>query len=319
MSCARAWTVAGFALLACIPVLAVGCGAVGTRSSGPVPWVNRTVARYEIPRPKLIPYPVSAPPCRVNQLRVSQGSGGAAAGTQYERLLFRNVGTRSCLLHGYPTITGVNDGARSLLQARREGVVFFQLVPSDVRPGGHTFLDLATSDGCNDGRNKATVYRKLEIAVRGVGTVRAPADVQIRDVCGLYVSSFGLPARYTPLAPRPGTVGTLWATLHLPPTVPAGRVLAYTITLSNRTWTPVKLTPCPGYNEGIYEVGFHVRRWLALNCGTVHVIAPHHGVRFAMEFSIPAKTPPGSAKFAWSLNTPNGPFAGRAITVRPGH
>ncbi|HEX5246994.1 MAG TPA: hypothetical protein VFW41_07670 [Gaiellaceae bacterium] len=78
----------------------------------------------------------------------------------------------------------------------------------------------------------------------------------------------------------------------------------------------MKFTSCPGYTEGIYEVGFHVQRWFALNCASVHVISAHSEVRFAMELSIPAKTPPGYAKFAWSLNTPNGPAAGRVITVR---
>ena len=318
MSRARSWTIAGYALLACVPALAIGCGSARTQSSGPVPWVDRTVARYEIPPPKLIPYSVSAPLCRASQLRVRQGRGGAAAGTQYERLVLTNVGARTCLLRGYPTITGVNEGTRSPLRVRREGVVFFQLVPTDVRPGGHSFLELATSDACNGGRNKPTVYRQLEIAVRGVGTVRAPAHVEIADVCGLYVSYFGLPARYTPVAPQPGTAGTLWATLHLPPTVQAGHVLAYTITLSNRTGTAVKVKPCPGYNEGIYEVGFHVRRWLALNCSTVQVIGSHQAVRFAMELSVPARMPAGRAKFAWSLDTPYGPFAGGVITVRQG-
>jgi hypothetical protein len=302
--------------LVCAPEITAGCGSTGHRASGPVPWVNRPVARYETPAPKVTPYPASAPACRASQLRVSQGRGGAAAGTLYERLVFTNKSKHPCLLRGYPSITAITgNGARSPLPARREGFTFFYLVPADVRAGGHSFLALATGDGCNGGTNKPVIYRSVNIATPGGGTVHAPANVQISDVCGLYISSFGLPARYTPLAPAPGTAATLWASVQLPKTVRSGSKLMYTITLSNRTKTPVKLTPCPGYNEGIYTSGLVVRRWLSLNCATVHAIPAHKHVRFAMVLSIPAKTPPGIAKFGWSLNTPTGPFVGRVITV----
>jgi hypothetical protein len=302
--------------LVCVPGLSAGCGSTSHRISGPVPWVNRPVARYEVPAPKVIPYPTSAPACRAGQLRVSQGRGGAAAGTLYDRLVFTNIGKRACLLRGSPAITGVTEnGVRSPLRARRQGFTFFYLAPADVPAGGHSVLGLATSGACNGGTNKAAIYRSLNIAIPGGGTLHAPADVQISEVCGLYISSFGLPARYTPLPPAPGTAASLTASVQLPKTVRPGSKLIYTVTLSNRTATPVKLTPCPGYNEGIYASGLVVRRWLSLNCATVHAIPAHHHLRFAMELSVPAKTPPGIAKFGWSLNTPTGPSVGRIITI----
>jgi Domain of unknown function (DUF4232) len=312
-------TTAALALAICVPGIAAACGSTGRRASGPVPWVNRPVARYEVPAPKVIPYPVSAPACRAGQLRVGEGRGGAAAGTLYERLVFTNIGKQACLLRGYPSISGMSEnGARSPLRARREGFTFFYLVPADVRAGGHSFLALATGDGCNGGTNKPVVYRRLDIAIPGGGILHAPADVQISEVCGLYISSFGLPARYTPRAPAPGTAATLWASVRLPATVRPGGKLIYTVTLSNRTATPVKLTPCPGYTEGIYASGLVVRRWLSLNCATVRVIPAHQRVRFAMELAIPAKAPPGPTKFGWSLNTPFGPSVGRIITIGAG-
>jgi hypothetical protein len=308
----------GCALVTCTPLLAVACGSRSAPSARQVPWVNRTVPRYEVPVSKVIPYPVSAPACRAGELRVSQRRSRVAAGRLYERLVFNNVGERACLLRGYPTITGVAaNGVRSPLMAPRTGLGASELVPSDMRAGGHSFLDLATSNACGGRTNKPTIYRRLEIAAPGVGTIHAAANVEITKICALYASSFGLPARYTPVAPTPGTVGSLWASVQIPQTVRVGRVLTYTITLSNRTRTPVTLTLCPGYTEGVYEVGFHVRRSLALNCATVHTISPRHRVSFAMELSVPARTPSGQAKFDWSLNTPNGPSAGRIITVRP--
>jgi Domain of unknown function (DUF4232) len=313
----RTRTTAALVFAVCVPGITAACGSTSHRGSGPVPWVNRPVGRYEIPAPKMIPYPTSARACKASQLRVRQGRGGAAAGTEYERLVFTNVSGQPCLLRGFPTITDATaSGARSPLPARREGFTFFQLVPADVRAGGHSYLSLATSGACNGGTNKPVIYRRLDITITGGGTLHAPANVQISDVCGLCISSFGLPARYTPLAPAPGTAATLRASVQLPKTVRAGSKLMYTITLSNRTTTTVKLTPCPGYNEGIYASGLVVRRWLSLNCATVQDIPAHGHVRFAMELSIPAKTPPGIAKFGWSLNTPTGPSVGRAITVR---
>ena len=76
-----------------------------------MPWVNRPLPRYEIPAPKVIPYPTSAPPCHASELRISQGRGGAAAGTLYERLVFTNIGRRTCLLRGYPTINALGPTA----------------------------------------------------------------------------------------------------------------------------------------------------------------------------------------------------------------
>lgn len=305
------------ALVAGLCFIGLGAGCTSARhAGGPIPWVNRPVARYEVPTPTLIPYPVSAPACRASKVRIGQGRGGAAAGTLYERLVFTNVGKRSCLLHGYPMITGVDSrGRRVRLRPRREGFTFFQLVAANVSPGAHTFIGLATSDGCEGGTRKPIVYRELTISIGDGETVRAAPDVRVEEVCGLFVSNFGLPARYAPLKPAPGTPATLSASAQLPKTIHPGKLLTYTVTLSNRTATEIVLDPCPAYNEGIYASGLVVRRWLALNCDTVHTIAPHSKVRYAMELAIRATAPPGVAKFGWSLDTPTGPSIGRVISV----
>ena len=83
-----------------------GCSS-GHDARVPVPWVNRPLPRYEVPAPQVIPYPTSAPPCHASELRISQGRGGAAAGTLYERLVLTNIGGRTCLLRGYPTISAL--------------------------------------------------------------------------------------------------------------------------------------------------------------------------------------------------------------------
>jgi hypothetical protein len=298
---------------------ASGCGS-SRHATGRVAWVDRPVARYVIPAPKLVPYPTSAPACRASQLRVSQGRGGAAAGTAYEQLVFTNLGHGACLLRGYPTIAAIDPGGRRVrLRPRHAGLTFFELTPADIEPSGHSFLGLATGDACNGGTRKATIYRQLRVTVGSGETVHAVPAVSIREVCGLFLSSFGRPARYTPLAPAPGTPGTLRASARLARTVRAGRVLIYTITLSNPTSTDVALKHCPSYNEGIYAAGHVMRRWLALNCDRVRTIPAHTHVRYAMELAIPAATSAGIAKFGWSLDTPNGPSVGRIIRVIQAH
>ncbi len=146
-------------------------------------------------------------------------------------------------------------------------------------------------------------------------TVHAGAGVRITEVCGLYLSSFGLPARYTPLAPAPGAPATATVRVQFPASVHPGAVLHYTITLSNPTKTPITLQPCPGYSEGIYASGLVIRRSFALNCDAVHAIGADEHVRYAMELAVPSRAAAGVAKFSWGLNDPNGPFAGRIIRI----
>jgi hypothetical protein len=132
---------------------------------------------------------------------------------------------------------------------------------------------------------------------------------------GSFLSGFGLPARYTPLAPAPGTPATATVRVDLPASVRAGTILHYTITLSNPTKTTIMLRPCPGYSEGLYASGLIVRRSLELNCDNVHTIGADQHVRYAMELTVPSRAAAGIAKFSWSLNDPNGPFAGRIIRI----
>lgn len=74
---------------------------------------------------------------------------GAAAGNIVERFAFTNTSQTTCLLGGFPTITGRGpDGLMHLLRRRRSasGTFFGQLVRADIRPGRHAWLDLATND-----------------------------------------------------------------------------------------------------------------------------------------------------------------------------
>ena len=279
--------------------------------------MNRPLPLYVIPEARLIPYSTSARPCRPQQLRVSQGRSGVGLGNRLEELVFTNVGARPCLLRGYPTISAeTSAGSRRALRPRRGGTYFGKLVPADLPPGGHVFLDFGTSNcGCRcEGVTPTVRYRHLVFTLSQGGSVRA-ANVAITEDCFLSMSEFGLPARYSQPRARPGTAGVLHARIRLPATVGAGTTLRYTVTVGNPTGTTVVLRPCPGYTEGVYILGLGARRSFALNCDSVHAIPARSQVRYAMRFRVPRRAVPGFAKFGWNLNTPTGPFAGGGIRI----
>lgn len=280
-----------------------GCSA-GKRAS-PVPWVNRPRPHYSLPEPKVVRYPATAPSCRPSQLRVEPGRRGVGTGNLFERLVFTNVGKRPCLLRGYPAITAETPTGRRILRPRHFNL---GLVPTNLPPGGRTFLDFGTSDcGCACVRPHPVRYRNLVFTLPGGGRLSTRASIVVD--CFLDMSPFGLPKRLEEPKAQPGTAGTLKARINLPRIVRAGATIFYTVTLTNPTDVAVSLRPCPGYTDGL-------GRSFALNCDTVHAISPHGHVDYAMRTRIPEKyTRNGVAKVAWSLNTPTGPHAAAAARV----
>lgn len=291
-----------------------GCASGGSaRAAGPVPWVDRPLPLYHVPAAKPIRYPTTAPPCRAGQLRVSQGHLGGAAGNEAEPFLFTNIGSNTCLLRGYPTVSAETaTGSRQALHPHH-GIFFGPLVPTDLPRGHHAFLDFGTGTGCDGGAGPVVRYRQLAFALPQGGVVRA-GKATIAEQCGLTMSDFGLPERYA--GPRPGTPGALRAGVHLTARLRTGSTdLRYTVTLSNPTAKAVRLKPCPGYTEGVYTSGLAVHRSFALDCGAVHVIPAHGHVVYAMRLALPHGLAAGVVKLGWNLDTANGPFAGKGLVV----
>jgi hypothetical protein len=304
----------GWCLLALLLVFGdCGCGSGRSAASAhaPVPWVNRPRPRFTIPQPKLVRYPTTAQPCRPSQLRVSSGRGGVATGNALEELVFTNTSGRPCLLRGRPTVTGeAASGERRVLKPR-PGTFFGELVPADLEPGKHVFLDFGTSDcGCHCLQPHPVRYRNLVFRLPQGG--RVATSVSIVVDCFLDISSFGLPVRYDEPRARTGTVGSLRARISAPRTARAGATLSYIVTLWNPTDAAILLRPCPGYTDA-------TGRSFALNCDTVHAISPHGHVRYAMRLPIPEQDARiGVAKVVWRLNTPTGPSAATAVRVTGG-
>jgi hypothetical protein len=305
-------------------------GATST-DGGVVTWVNRPAPSYAPPTPTPLPYTTAAPVCRVDQLRATGAVVGAAAGNVDERFAFTNVSDSTCLLRGFPTISGLApDGRRVLLHpARSPGGTFFgPEEPSDMPPRHHVYLDLGTEDvTCS--LSHPIVYRKLAFRLPGGSSLTSHA--RLPRLCGGWeMSPFGLPPRTTAnIPPRPGSPDTLRVTISLPK-ARAGTTLRYIVTLANHTKAAVRLAPCPSYTETMYVVykvvnGEH--RWWPgqprinpsyfLNCDDAPVIAAGRRVRFGMRLQVPPM-PPGLAKFAWVLNTPAQPATGTMLTITRG-
>ena len=294
-----------------------GCASSGSpHADGAVPWVNRPLPLYRPPAAKLIRYPTTAPACRAAQLRVVQGRFGGAAGNDVEPMLFTNIGSRTCLLRGYPTVTAETAaGGRVTLHPRR-GTFFGPMTPADLLPGRHIFLYFATATGCEGGSKPGLHYHNLAFTLPQ-GGVLSGGRVSILRQCGLDMSAFGRPQQYVDPKARPGTAGTLTATASLTAIKPGTKELDYVVTLFNPTARTVRLVPCPGYTQNLYSPGVAVlHRSFRLNCDSVRAIRPHGHVRYAMRLTLPA--PPrsgGVVKFVWALDTPNGPFVGRGFFV----
>jgi hypothetical protein len=259
-------------------------------------------------------YPTLAPPCRIDRVRVTNAGGGAAAGNVLQRFRFANSGRATCLVRGYPTITALAPGGRRVrLHPRRSGTFFGALVPADMTPGHHVYLDLGSQDvTCNV--THPVVYRDLTFGLPGGSTL--PSHARLTRFCGGWeMSRFGLPPRTTAtIPPRPGSLDTLRASLHAPTALRAGTTLHYLVTLTNPTDTPVRLAPCPSYTEAIVSRQSVRSQAFFLNCDTVHVIAPGRHFGYRMRLPI-LRMPRGWAKLAWHLDTPREPATATVIAI----
>jgi hypothetical protein len=325
-------------IVACVLLASVAAcgetraGGASAHGGGIVDWVDRPAPSYTPPAPTPLPYPTTAPICRVEQLRATGAVVGAAAGNVDERFTFTNVSDATCLLRGFPTISGLApDGRRVRLDPTRSpnGTFFGTEEPSDMPPDHHVYLDLGTEDvTCS--LSHPIVYHELTFGLPDGSSLTSHA--RLPRLCGGWeMNRFGLPPRTTAtIPPRPGSPDTLRVTISPQLETRADATLRYVVTLANRTKVAVRLVPCPSYTETMYVVytvinGKHrwwpgqprIRPSFFLNCDEVRVIAPGRRVHFSMRLQVPPM-PPGLAKFAWLLNTPAQPATSTMLTITRG-
>ena len=110
-----------------------------------------------------------------------------------------------------------------------------------------------------------------------------------------------MPGAAATISPIPAEA--LRVTLGAPAQAVAGQPLRYTALLANPGTTPIRLTPCPTYQERLNAPGGSVVREYVLNCTAAPVMAPGERVAFAMVLDVPVSLPPTSdAALVWILD-----------------
>lgn len=118
--------------------------------------------------------------CSFSSLEISHAGVGVAAGHWGDRLLFRNVGSTSCSLNGYPTVIGVQSGfpiREEPIRPTQSGYIGYQTKdgsgPVELRPGESASAILegtnapAETGGIDPGSEGCSVYSGMRVGVPG--------------------------------------------------------------------------------------------------------------------------------------------------------
>ncbi|MDA8208003.1 MAG: DUF4232 domain-containing protein [Actinomycetota bacterium] len=130
-----------------------------------------------------VPSGEGMPACAGQHLQVSMGRNGAAAGTVFVSLQFKNVSSLPCSLQGWPSVVGeLASGAQvAASKSDQPPLGMDQTAPSAVllpANGGVAEAQLAGSDVPSSGVGECPTFTYLLIAAPGTGTTsRIPAFV----------------------------------------------------------------------------------------------------------------------------------------------
>ena len=264
---------------------------------GVVPWADRPAP----PEPAAsYPPPPHAPACQPGQLRVATVQGGALAGdTLIGVVTATNVGRTVCSLVGTPSAAGLVTTSGRTVPVRLASGRLPGGADSDLPPGDQARLTVEYEGGGSPGC--AAIWpRALRLTLPSGGTVEVVKPLFPTVSCpALGVGAFYVRGADVPL---PMPLDALRVTLHVPATVRAGTVLAYTVTLSNPTSGPIGLVPCPGYWAHGFVNGESVVHD-QLNCDGHTAIAAGQSLTFAMRIPVPDQADPGAPLY-WHLDTP---------------
>ena len=259
-----------------------------------VPWADDPVA---IPSPTPPALPAGVPLCTASDVVGRAGQHGVGLGSFHLAVNFyARPGLRCALRYG-PQVLGLRADGTTQTVSRGATSGYANPIAVVTSTVGAS-VDVSAGDSCPAilaGRHD--VLSTLRITMPGGGVVDVTVPSGFDDECGGGADYFTTMTPETIPPPSP-----LTATMDAPPTVRAGDLLRYTVTLANPTDTPVSFDPCPTYTESVATFGgpgkttFTQLRY-RLDCSTVQSIAPRSAVTYAMQLAVPADQLPGSAKF----------------------
>jgi hypothetical protein len=159
---------------------------------GAVPWADRPGRFFEPSPLPAHPLTANARPCTASDVRVVPDGGNGGGGHSYQTFVFRNIGTTTCVLRGYPSVVASEPGKADVTAA--DGGFFVGRERSgNMPPGGVTALSIETERDCparyaHPDRYPALVYRTVTVGIPGGGHVVISQRFDV--LCGLYTGQF---------------------------------------------------------------------------------------------------------------------------------
>ncbi len=282
-----------------------------------IPWIDAPVAKpKDLPDPNAqITHRVLYRRCTAADLIGAFGRGGAGMGSASEVVSFTNRSRTPCSLDQGPiAISNVEaDGLAHSLTLGAPGFGHGLDAVANLSPGQNAQTELWESDSCAAFQHPLPIVR-VDFRLPDQSVVQVPADpakFQAPVDCRLLASWFGTPHHEVPEPAYP--TDPLVVTTTLPSRVRAGRVVDYTVTLTNPTGHAVSLTPCPSYEEAAISFAVQAKSdvvhvFYRLNCAGHRDVGAHSALTFAMQITAPRVA--GGGKFFWGL-LPAGGGAGR--------
>jgi hypothetical protein len=137
---------------------------------------------------------VANPSCRGSNLVGAFVRNQVGAGHEVTTIAFTNVGPKTCLLGGYPTIIGLRGAKQYRLRVTGHGTYGGNLRPTDLAPRMSGALIVSTGDLCGPTYGvlpPSQIYSGMIVVLpKNEGTVQVP-DVTFDTTCGLAVSQLG--------------------------------------------------------------------------------------------------------------------------------
>jgi hypothetical protein len=136
-----------------------------------------------------------ARPCGADDVQVDRRTGANGAGGHSLHILaFHNVGTRTCVLQGYPAVVASAPGLPDVVGT--DGSFFPELGTADLAPGGIAYLGLEEDTYCAarpGGNGSGLRYTHVAITLAGGGTVPFDLPGPMDLACGLHLQAFSVP------------------------------------------------------------------------------------------------------------------------------
>jgi len=319
-------------VLVVLAVALCGCAAGSHLAAGmrngpadPVPWISATPTTMLLPTPSPTVIPAGTRPCQAADLQAVFGGIGALTGGQLgASILFGNRSGSACILQGVPAVQLFDTGGHQIPLTTRPAEGLPPAEPVLVQPG--------TADVQADIPRAGIAYVGIEWQTHdGAGLACAPTPKEATAVAVSFPAGGSSPritvsdvmARWSTIAPcygqvavsafqqwpapeaspTPNPLDSLTIRLDVPPSVTAGSVLGYTVTLQNTGSQPFAFpTDCPVYLEWASDSTRGVAKEPhILNCRPVGTIAPGQSVRFAMQIPVPSGTQPGPYDLRWQF------------------